>query len=725
MAENTLPWIEKYRPHTLDEIISQDRIIKTLKIFIKKRCLPHILFYGLSGTGKCLAPDTPIIMYNGKIKKVQYIKVGDKLMGDDNHSRNVLSTTSGTDTMYEIHQKKGDTYIVNSDHIISLKIDTPITTSWNKNEKRYVFRWMNDHILKQKSFTVQQKNRRIHKNTYKNKKDAYDALLKYKSELIKNKQINKKGDVCDISINDYIKKSAYWKNVYLGFKSNKINCWKKRNVDLDPYMLGYWLGDGISKYSAISTQDATVLKYFNDIVNKMNNIGQNTFRNTLKKYNLLNNKHVPNVYKINDVRTRLKLLAGFLDADGYLNKSNNFEFVQKSKNIYDDIIFIARSLGLTVSKNKSKIVDNTEYYKAHIYGYGIENIPTKIPIKKARKYKHNKNPSTHQINIKQLDIGQYYGFELDGNGRFLLGDFTVTHNTSTVMACANELYGDYIDFMIMVLNVSNERGIEIVRGQIKRFVSSDNVLIDESQHVIKNTFKLVILDEIDAMTNDAQANLRKVMEEYTTNTRFCLICNHIHKINPALISRCTVFRFAPLSKIDIRKKIKQISKIEGIKINKSAVDTIIDRSNGDMRKVLNVLQSVYMINKDDSGTAHENITEKKINECMGYPHKHQIIKILESLINDDFNTSHKKICRMKNDDDISLNNIIYEIHKIILKYLLNNNVSGTSINKLTDKQLMYILSDLKKTEYHLLMSTTEYIQTSEFIGIFHKAKHVH
>ena len=179
-----VPWVDKYRPTKLSEIVYQDDVIKMLKKVLVNGNLPHLLFYGSSGTGKCMSFETPVLMYEGYFKQARNIKPGDILMGDDNTPRNVLSITKGKDIMYKIIQGKGDDYIVNSEHIISLKLSSPILKSWHEKEQRYKLIWIERHEVKQLSFTVQQKNRNINKKNFSSKEDAYHFLQKFKKLLI-------------------------------------------------------------------------------------------------------------------------------------------------------------------------------------------------------------------------------------------------------------------------------------------------------------------------------------------------------------------------------------------------------------------------------------------------------------------------------------------------------------------------------------------------------------
>ncbi len=106
-------------------------------------------------------------------------------------------------------------------------------------------------------------------------------------------------------------------------------------------------------------------------------------------------------------------------------------------------------------------------------------------------------------------------------------------------------------------------------------------------------YKLIILDEADAMTSTAQMALRRIMEKYTANTRFCIIANYTHKLSPALLSRCTRFRFSPLKEADIRQLVDEVIEKEEVKIQPEAVDSLVRLSKGDMRRALNVLQACH------------------------------------------------------------------------------------------------------------------------------------
>lgn len=157
-----------------------------------------------------------------------------------------------------------------------------------------------------------------------------------------------------------------------------------------------------------------------------------------------------------------------------------------------------------------------------------------------------------------------------------------TGKTSTILACAKEIYSPKeFNSMVLELNASDDRGINVVRGQILSFAST--------RTIFNSGYKLIILDEADAMTNDAQNALRRIIEKFTDNVRFCLICNYLSKIIPALQSRCTRFRFGPLNSEQILPRLQHVADAQNVNLTEDGKKALINLSGGDMRKVLGYL----------------------------------------------------------------------------------------------------------------------------------------
>lgn len=489
-----------------------------------------------TGLGKCLAKDTPILMYDGTIKHVQDVQVGDLLMGDDSTARTVLSLARGTDKMYDIIPVKGEKYTVNQEHILVLKNTKKVPYIQERKTKAatvYDVQWWEDCIKK---------------STVCHSKDEAHEL--YKDVR------NRHQDVINISVKDYIQQSKNFKHHYKGFRVN-ID-FDEHAIPLDPYMLGYWLGDGNSWTSMISSQDATVLKYFATNLSEykcyLQYIGRDTydyringtestknyFKKTLRDLDVLRNKHIPLIYKCNTRDIRLRLLAGILDADGSLIGGVCYDVIQKSERLIDDVIYLCRSLGFSCYKSmqqkgcwyKKEYKEGT-YYRITISG-DTHLIPTKVPRKQARKRQQIKDHLVTGITVKPVGKGQYYGFTLDGNRRFVLGDFTVTHNT---FSCINVLSRLQTKTLVIVNKISllkqweNEVNaflpdarVGIIQGQKNVDVDDKDVVIAMLQSLAKvdypdnlfHSFGCVVVDEVHNIASRVFSTvLMKVCAKYT------------------------------------------------------------------------------------------------------------------------------------------------------------------------------------------------------------------
>jgi DNA mismatch repair protein MutS len=339
--------------------------------------LKGMMIYGLNGAGKCFDPNTKIMMFDNTIKMAKDIKINDKLMGDDSTPRNVLSTTTGNGQMYKIiPTNKSDTnqhneFIVNGPHILCL--------------------------------------------------------------------MNLSNEIIEITVDNYLKKNSDWKDNYCMYKVELD--YPEKEVDIDPYILGYWLGDG-TKYRP------EIIKYFTDYFEVKQNISSFhfVFINFLKKYKLLgkNKRFIPDDFKFTSRKNRMAILAGLIDSDGY-NTGTSFDICLKSKTLINDIIFLARSLGFTcyLSECEKNCTigangpDTGKYYRTNILGTVelFKKVPLLLEYKRPTKERESYyNPLKYSFKIEKLKIQKYCGFEVDKNKRFLLEDFTVTHNSGCMKA---------------------------------------------------------------------------------------------------------------------------------------------------------------------------------------------------------------------------------------------------------------------------------------------------
>jgi replication factor C subunit 3/5 len=256
------------------------------------------------------------------------------------------------------------------------------------------------------------------------------------------------------------------------------------------------------------------------------------------------------------------------------------------------------------------------------------------------------------------------------------------------------LAGEKYKSMTLELNASDSRGIGVVRDQIKSFASSGSLW--------SSGYKLIILDEADSMTSAAQFALRRVIEKYTQNTRFCLICNYVNKIIPALQSRCTRFRFGPLAPAEIDTRMKEIVTKENVNITEAGLKEIIRLSRGDMRKCLNVLQATHL--------AYPKVSLETVCLCTGNPLPKEITLILHTVLNSSFKESFELVANLQATKGVSLVDIVTFVSERLFK------------TSLPPAVMMYLIDELSTLEHRLAFGTSERLQLGSFIGCFQIAK---
>lgn len=341
-----------------------------------------------------------ISMADGTKKKVEDICVGDRLIGNDGTNRTVLELHRGVDDMYKIIPIKGNPFVVNGDHIMSL---------------------------------------------YKTKEGDSP---------------NERPRIDHITVKDYINTNKYYKHLHKLYKPDIVNYDKNnREIILDPYFIGIYLGDGSSADGAISitTMREEIVEYLYEfvkeynlyirisekkgIINKAKSYflsgekckGCNPITNELRRLGVFKYtagyKFIPLVYMVSSKEDRLKLLAGLLDTDSHYDESKNtYEYCSKSFVLADQIVTLCRSLGLYAMIGKPKIVNGETYYRISITG-DLENVPTKVGIRKGRERRQKKNNRVTGFSVEYVGKGEYFGFEVDGNHLYCDGQLFVHHNS--------------------------------------------------------------------------------------------------------------------------------------------------------------------------------------------------------------------------------------------------------------------------------------------------------
>jgi len=255
--------------------------------------------------------------------------------------------------------------------------------------------------------------------------------------------------------------------------------------------------------------------------------------------------------------------------------------------------------------------------------------------------------------------------------------------TSSMINLLKNIFKNNYHNYVLELNASDERNIKTVRENIKDFCETKNNFI--KNHNAFTEFKVVVLDEVDSMTYDAQFCLRRMMETYSINIRFILICNYLNKIINALQSRCCIIKFKQLDYDIFKDRLNNIIKNENINIAINNLQFICYICDGDLRRILNLIQNLKNYN---------NFTEECIIKYTGYPSKKITKKILYLILND--NECYNSIIKIINDNNLNMIYIIKELYNYLYSLELSHEQKIYVINN---------LSNIEKNHYYLMENT--------------------
>ena len=358
--------------------------------------------------GKCWSPDTLLRRYDGTLVMAKDVVVGDIMMGAHNEPQKVLSTTTGKDQMFRIRSKQDGCRIdftCNSVHVLTVRFAADLSRT----------------------------------------RSAY-------------KDVYKKGEIYDIPLNEFLQLPAYIRSRF-NLMRQRISYSERQHI-IDPYILGLWLGDGDKMHPriAVGVNEAEIMTAITDYCNKndfefsirhqSHSVGEcyevciksgKVLPEELRRLDIEGNKHIPEEYLIDSVENRLQLLAGLIDSDGCLDKRGNLGFYNTDKALVDTVVELCDSLGFRTTVNKQvkeywseahSVMQTVEVFNVFIKGKRSE-IPCRCPRKQA---KDSTQSLDYGFYITPVGEGDYAGFTLDGDGRLLLSDYTITHNTHMLVA---------------------------------------------------------------------------------------------------------------------------------------------------------------------------------------------------------------------------------------------------------------------------------------------------
>ena len=349
--------------------------------------------------GKCWSPETLLRRFDGSVVRADEVQVGDLMMGADSKGQRVLSTTKGRDMMYLVKANKSGTRIsfkCNSVHVLTVKFNGDIS-----------------------------KTRSLYKDVYK------------------------KGGIYDIPVNEFLELPSYVREKFVLWRQRTE--YEAKEHIIDPYILGLWLGDGDRERPSITinAHDTDILDAVKDFCSQNGydcrhfydrgsfrtfiNAGAK-IRNEMKRLNITCNKHIPKEYLIDSIENRLDLLAGLIDSDGSLDKKGDVIFYNTDKVLVEGVLELCDSLGFKTVLHEKKVKYWSDAHdreqETTCYSIYIKGDRSIIPNRCKRKHGFDsKQDIGCRFTVEPVGFGDYAGFTLDGDGRVLLADYTVTHNT--------------------------------------------------------------------------------------------------------------------------------------------------------------------------------------------------------------------------------------------------------------------------------------------------------
>ncbi|MBV0924344.1 replication factor C small subunit [Halomicroarcula limicola] len=262
-----------------------------------------------------------------------------------------------------------------------------------------------------------------------------------------------------------------------------------------------------------------------------------------------------------------------------------------------------------------------------------------------------------------------------------------TGKTTCATAIARELYGEDWQENFLELNASDERGIDVVRDRIKNFARTSFGGYE---------YRIIFLDEADALTSDAQSALRRTMEQFSNNVRFILSCNYSSQIIDPIQSRCAVFRFSPLSDDAVEAEIRHIAEEEGIELTDDGLDALVYAADGDMRKAINGLQA--------ASVSGDTVDEQAVYAITSTARPEEIHEMVQSALDGDFTAARATLDRLLTEEGIAGGDVIDQLHRSVWEFDVD------------DEAAVRILERVGETDYRITQGANETVQLEAMLA---------
>ncbi|KUK29028.1 replication factor C small subunit [Thermococcus sp.] len=650
------PWVEKYRPERLDDIVGQDHIVKRLKHYVKTASMPHLLFAGPPGTGKTTSSLALARELFGEHWRHNFLELNASVSKDTPilvriNGRVMRTTFAELDKLY-FNESDGEVAYKDASNLEVLTVDENYCVKWaqvSKIIRHHVPVILQVHLEGGGKLELTG-NHSVMVLTENGLETVKASELK-EGTILLSFTTNIEGFLDVLDMSDYsIKESA------------RTRTFKGLSVDEElSYIFGLYAAEGAVGFNGNTSGQViyTLGSHEGQLIERIKafveNLGVSVYENytssgfdrsrkSAYQFRLLNtqlarffeesfydgngrranNKRLPGFVFEFPIRERIAFLKGLADGDGTGEWGGVIRVSSVSRDLLIDTVWLARVSGIEASlfEREARLIwkggmkwSKAELLPAEPIVKMLEAIENAIEGNWRYEFRHQLYEGKKRVRKATLRkaIEMVNEEKLDEKGKRILEVLKKLANTDLHALLVRKIelveYNDFVyDVSVpgnemffageipVLLHNSDERGINVIREKVKEFA--------RTKPIGGVSFKIIFLDEADALTQDAQQALRRTMEMFSSNVRFILSCNYSSKIIEPIQSRCAIFRFRPLKDEDVARRLKYIAENEGLELTEEGLQAILYVAEGDLRRAINVLQAAAAL---DTRITDENV----------------------------------------------------------------------------------------------------------------------
>ncbi|MFA4668117.1 replication factor C small subunit [Pyrococcus kukulkanii] len=744
------PWVEKYRPQRLDDIVGQEHIVKRLKHYVKTGSMPHLLFAGPPGTGKTTSALALARELFGENWRHNFLELNASVSKDTPilvriNGRILRTTFAELDRMY-FEDDDGEVSYKDVDNLEVLTVDENYRVRWAKVSK----------IIRHRVPVILRVHLEGGGKLELTGNHSVIVLTENGLETIKASELKEGSILLSFTTNlegflDILDLTGYSVR-----ETPRTRVFTELSVDEEiSYMLGLYAAEGAVGFRGETSGQViyTLGAHEKELIDKVRDFaerlgisvyenytssGFDRGRKTAYQVRLLNtqlakffeqsfydgegrraeNKRVPGFVFEFPIHERIAFLRGLADGDGSGEWKSVIRISSVSRDMLIDVVWLARISGIEASifEREARLI-----WKGGMKWAKAELLPAEPIVKMLKKIEHaiegnwryelrhqlyegkkrvrketlrkildmiNEDKlnegerriletlkklaytDLHALMVKKIELVEYNDFVYDvsvpGNEMFFAGEIPV------------------------LLHNSDERGINVIREKVKEFA--------RTKPIGGASFKIIFLDEADALTQDAQQALRRTMEMFSSNVRFILSCNFSSRIIEPIQSRCAIFRFRPLRDEDIAKRLRFIAENEGLELTEEGLQAILYIAEGDMRRAINILQAAAALDK--------KITDENVFMVASRARPEDIREMMLLALEGNFLKAREKLREILLKQGLSGEDVLVQMHKEVF----NLPISEPKKVQLADK--------IGEYNFRLVEGANEMIQLEALLAQF-------